>query len=403
MRRLFQSAVLALFVLSIAFVPAQTAEKRSEGVVPLQTQAPVVLLIDGDNGSVLFEKEATRKIIPGDMTKIMTAEVIFDELKRGKLSLNSEFQISEKAWQRGRGGSMFALLRSHIRVEDLLRGVTVLSTNDAAIALAEGAAGTEEEFVQRMNERAHTIGLNDSLFVNSTGTAIEGQVTTARDLARLALFIIANYPDYYPLYAEKEFTWAKITQQNKNPLLTMDIGADGIKAARPTEDGYTLVVSAVNGERRLIVVVAGMDDRLESIKETHKILRWAFDSFVVHPLFASDETIADARVYGGENATVPLVAQKPVRILWREGSTERISMRIDYKGPLQAPVLRGSQVGELKVMKGRDLALVVPVYAGADIVKGTLVQRAKSAVTEFSDRAFYGVWDQVVALVKKRI
>jgi len=397
--------VLAMLVFPAAFVSAQSAEKRNEGgaPVPLQTEAPIVFLIDGDNGSVLFEKEATRKIIPGDMAKIMTAEVIFDALKRGKLSLNSEFIISEKAWQRGRGGSMFALLRSHIRVEDLLRGITVLSTNDAAIALAEGAASTEEEFAHKMNERAHAIGMVDSSFLNSTGSAIDGQVTTARDLAALALYIIANYPDYYPLYAEREFTWAKITQQNKNPLLTMDIGADGIKAARPTDDGYSLVVSAVNGERRLIAVVAGMDDRLDSIKETHRILRWAFDSFIVHPLFAADETIAKARVYGGEDVSVPLVARKPVRILWREGSTERISMRIDYKGPLQAPVRKGSQVGELKVMKGKDLALVVPVYAGIDIAKGTLVQRAKSAVTEFSDRAFYGVWDQVVELVKKRI
>lgn len=381
-------------------VAANAAEKQT---APLQTQAPVVLLIDGDNGGVLFEKDSGRKIIPGDMAKIMTAEVVFDALKRRQITLDSEFIISERAWQRGRGGSMFAILKSHIRVEDLLRGITVLSTNDAAIALAEGLAGSEDEFVQKMNERSRSIGMNDSSFRNATGNEIEGQVTTARDLAKLASYIIAQYPDFYPLYAEKEFTWSKITQLNKNPLLTMDVGADGVKAARPTEDGYALVVSAVNDGRRVIAVVAGLDDRLDSIKETHKILQWAFQSFVSRSLFLAGETIAEARVFGGEWGTVPLIAQRPVKILWREGSIERISMHIDYEGPLLAPVQKGSLVGELKVMKGKDLVVVVPVYAGADIDSGTMFQRGTDAIGEFADRAFYGLWDRMLVLMKKRL
>lgn len=390
---------VAVFVV-LAFGTAAAAGK-DDGGLP-NTAAPVFVLMDGESGSILAEKDGTRPFNPGDMVKLMTAEVVFDALQRQIVSLDTEYAISEHAWQRGRGGSMFALLKSRVRVEDLLRGITILSADDGAIALAEGLSGNEDSFVKIMNERAKLIDLKDTFFSNSTGSGDAAQRTTARDIARLGRILLTEYPEYYRLYAEKSFTWSKIEQQNRNPLFLLEADADGIKAARGTSDGFALIGSAKRNGKRLIVVVAKLGTSGEVATEAQKILRWGFDNFAPRALFSSREPITSAKVYGGETSSVPLVTHGPVNILWREGASERISMRVEYKGPLLAPVREGMQVGELTILKNGVRALEVPVYTGADVAKGSRYRQAVSAAEELSGRALRNLWQWALGLAKKK-
>ena len=397
--RCLQSYILAVLLLgSMSFfsiIHGKTLDSFAS------TTAPVALLVDGESGSILAEKNALKQFNPGDMTKLMTAEVIFDALKRRKLSLDDEFFISERAWQRGRGGSMFARLDSYVRVEDLLRGIAVLSADDGAIALAEGVSGQESDFVQIMNERAQHIGLKNTLFSNSTGSGTVEQVTTARDLAVLARQISRKYPDYYRLYGEKSFSWSKIEQHNRNSLLTLDASADGLKAARQTADGFALVGRAVRDDKILIVVVSGLKTSNDAATEAQKLLQWGFETFNPRFLFNANEPLASVKVYGGTNSTVPAVTHVPVRILWQKDGAERLTMKIEYSAPLEAPVRKGDRIGKLRIMKGSLTALVLPVYADTDIAEGSIFNRAASASGELWGRMFRHIWQRTVALVKK--
>ena len=238
----------------LSFTWPQAAQAQN-----FQTTAPTAILMDAGSHAVLFEKNADELTAPASMAKTMTAEVVFNEIKNGRLNFDSEFMISENAWRKGGGGSggssMFAKVNTSVRLEDLIRGLVVQSGNDAAIAIAEGIAGTEDNFARMMNERAKQIGLSQSTFRNATGYGHPEQKVTVRDLAKLALHIIETYPDLYKIFGEREFTWNKIRQQNRNPLLFMDIGADGLKTGNIDESGFGLIGSAVQNDQRLIVVV----------------------------------------------------------------------------------------------------------------------------------------------------
>lgn len=227
-----------------------------------QTIAPTAILLDADTRAVLFEKNADELVAPASMAKIMTAEVLFNELKSGRVTMDSTFTVSVNAWKKGGAGSggsaMFAKVNEPVRVEDLLRGLVIQSGNDAAIAIAEGISGTEENFARLMTERARQIGLTKSTFRNATGYSEPDQKVTVRELAMLSLHVIETYPEYYKMFGEKDFTWNKIRQVNRNPLLTMDIGADGLKTGNVDESGYGLAGSAVQNGQRLVVVVNGM-------------------------------------------------------------------------------------------------------------------------------------------------
>ncbi len=352
-----------------------------------QTAAPHAILIDADSGSVLFEKAADERFSPASMAKLMTTDIVFEALKSGRLSMDTEFTVTEDAWKRGGAGgggsSMFAQVNSRIKMADLLRGLIVQSGNDAAITIAENMAGSEEAFAGLMNQRAKEIGLTNSTFRNATGYSAPDQKVTARDMAKLALHIIDTYPDYYKIFAEKEFTWNKILQQNRNPLLALDIGADGLKTGYLEESGYALTGSAVQNGQRLVLVVSGLKTARDRASESRKLMEWGFRAFEPRQVFAPGETVAEASVFGGQSGSVPLVAKKPVRVLLPRGSSDRVSARAIYTGPLIAPVEEGQRVGILRVQRGDTVALDQPLFAGAAVEPGTLSQRAMDAALEF--------------------
>jgi D-alanyl-D-alanine carboxypeptidase (penicillin-binding protein 5/6) len=370
-------------ILVIAAVAPGAAQAQG-----FQTLAPTAILVDAESEAVLFEKNADELTAPASMAKTMTVEIVFNELKNGRISMDTEFTISENAWRKGGAGSggsaMFAKVNSGVRVEDLLRGIIVQSGNDAAIAVAEGIAGTEENFARMMNERAKQIGLTKSTFRNATGYGDPAQKVTVRDLAKLALHLIETYPDYYKIFGEREFTWNKIRQQNRNPLLAMEIGADGLKTGNIDESGYGLIGSAVQNGQRLILVVNGLKTAKDRANEARKLLEWGFRAFESRQLFAEGQAVGEVQVFGGDRRSLPLVAKKPVRVLVNRGETERVSARIVYTGPLKAPVQKGAEVARLRVDRGDMQALEVPLYASEDVQVGTLSQRALDGLLEMS-------------------
>ncbi|HEU6442862.1 MAG TPA: D-alanyl-D-alanine carboxypeptidase family protein [Microvirga sp.] len=396
--RLFATALLSLGVLVLAWGVPDEARAQA-----FQTSAPTAILMDADSHAVLYEKNADVLTAPASMAKTMAAEVVFHEMKNGRLSFDSTFTISENAWRKGGassgGSSMFAQVHSTIRLEDLLRGLIVQSGNDAAIALAEGIAGTEENFANLMNERARAIGLTKSTFRNATGYGHPEQKATARDLAKLAIHIIETYPDLYKLFGEREFTWNKIRQQNRNPLLSMDIGADGLKTGNIEESGYGLIGSAVQNGQRLVVVVNGLKNARERANESRKLLDWGFRAFESRELFAEGQVVGEAQVYGGSRRSLPLVSQKPIRVLVPRGDGERVTARIIYTGPLKAPIQKGTEVARLQVNRGEMQALEMPLYASEDIQEGTLSQRALDGLLEFGTgwvrRAFSSLVERI--------
>jgi D-alanyl-D-alanine carboxypeptidase (penicillin-binding protein 5/6) len=389
--RFGQWAVAGLFAGLLACVVASAAAapnpvsgaKKDEG---FQTAAPNAILIDADSGTVLFEKNADTLVAPASLSKLMTAEVVFNEIKQGRLNLSDEYIVSENAWRRGGApshtSSMFVPIHSRVSVDDLLHSVVIQSGNDACIVLAEGIAGSESKFAEMMTNRARELGLTKSTFGNSNGLPDPRQLMTARELGKLAQHIIATYPDFFRLYGEREFTFNKIRQFNRNPLLALNIGADGMKTGFTKEAGYGLVGSAVQGGTRLIVVVNGAKTEKERADEAKKLLEWGFHNFQSTLLFAEGQPIADAKIYGGEQGRVPLVAQRAVRLMVSRVVREKIIARVVYSGPVPAPVQKGQKIGKLKVWRGDAVVLEVPLEAGESVGTGNLSQRAIDAASE---------------------
>jgi D-alanyl-D-alanine carboxypeptidase (penicillin-binding protein 5/6) len=277
---------------------------------------------------------------------------------------------------------MFAVVNSRIKLFDLLQGIIVQSGNDAAIALAEAVAGDEATFGRVMTERVRALGLTKSTFRNATGMADPQQRVTARELALLADHIIKTYPELYRIFGQREFTWNKIRQQNRNPLLTMDIGADGLKTGNIDESGFGLVGSAVQNGQRLIVVVNGLKTARERANEARKLLEWGFRAFERRQLFADGEIVGEASVYGGEKGRVALRCKGPVSLLMPRGGTERLAARIVYRGPLPVPVVEGAEVARLVVTRGEVKTLDIPLYAAETVQAGSLQSRALDALFE---------------------
>jgi D-alanyl-D-alanine carboxypeptidase (penicillin-binding protein 5/6) len=318
----------------------------------------------------------------------MTIEIVFHELKEGRLKPDDQFEVSENAWRTGgahaHGSAMFLNVHSSVRIEDLLRGLIIQSGNDAAITLAEGVAGTEDNFAVMMNKRAAELGLTHSTFANSWGKSDPRERMTARELALLATHIIGDYPDFYRYFGEREFTWNKIRQLNRNPLLTMDLGADGLKTGELPESGFGLVGSAVQNGQRLVVVVNGLKTAADRAEESRKLLSWGFRSFDARTLFEAGEVVGQAQVYGGAQGEVALVAEKPVKVFATHGSGEKLSAKIVYQGPLTAPVAEGVEVGRLKIWRGQSQVLDVPLKTGGSVAQGTLSRRALDAGLELA-------------------
>jgi D-alanyl-D-alanine carboxypeptidase (penicillin-binding protein 5/6) len=351
-----------------------------------QTSVPYAILIEAGSGTVLFEKAADQLVAPASLAKLMTAEVVFDQVALGNIKLDEEFVVSENAWRKGGapsgGSTMFAAIHSKIKISDLLSGVVIHSANDACIVLAEGIAGNEAAFARLMNDRARELGLDKSNFTNSTGMPDPLQRVTVRELAKLALHIIYTYPEQYKLYGEREFTWNKIRQQNRNPLLAMNVGADGMKTGFTKEAGYGLVGSAEQSGLRLIVVVNGAKHEKERADEARKLLEWGFKGFETRLLFAEGQTVAEAKVYGGAKGSVPLTGKAPINLMVPRGVSDRITAKMVYTGPVRAPVQQGQPIGRLQVWRNETLALEVPLQAAEDVATGGTARRAFDAATE---------------------
>jgi D-alanyl-D-alanine carboxypeptidase (penicillin-binding protein 5/6) len=367
-----------------AAAPAQKkdAPKKDEPNI----SAPHAILIDAENGGVLFERDADKLIFPASLGKLMTAEYVFNEIKEGRIKLTDEYMVSENAWRKGgapsHGSTMFAAIYSKVPVDDLIHGMIIQSANDACIVLAEGIAGNEAAFAEKLTERARAIGLTKSVFTNSNGLPDPGEQVTTRELGMLARHIIRTYPDFYQLFGQADYTWNKIRQQNRNPLLGAMAGADGLKTGFTKEAGYGLVGSAVQNGLRLIVVVNGVATAKERADEAKKLLEWGFRNFEQRLLFAEGQTIGAAKVFGGASSRVDLTADGVVRVMLPKTGADKLIARIVYNGPVPAPVTEGTRIGNLKVWRNDNLILTMPLKATENVGKGNMSQRAFDAVTE---------------------
>jgi serine-type D-Ala-D-Ala carboxypeptidase (penicillin-binding protein 5/6) len=373
---------------AVAMLAASVVALRAAGAPPgtFQTSVPNAILLDPETDSILFEKSADQLVAPASLAKLMTLEFVFNLLKQGKLKLDQQFTISDNAWRKGgapsHGSTMFAAIHSQVSLDDLIHGIIIDSANDACIAIAEGLAGNEAAFGEMLTKRAREIGLEHSTFTNATGYSDPRLRVTVHDLAELARHIMHTYPEYYPYFALRDFTWNKIHQENRNPLLGMGIGADGLKTGDTNEAGFTLVGSAVQDEFRLIVVLAGAKSEKERADEARKILEWGFHDFQGRILFAEGQTVGEARVFGGDSRYVPLVGRGTIRVMMPRDSEERLTARIVYTGPVPAPVSKGQPIGKLKVWRGENLALEVPLSAAEDVGRGSMSRRAIDGASE---------------------
>jgi D-alanyl-D-alanine carboxypeptidase (penicillin-binding protein 5/6) len=351
-----------------------------------ETRAAHAILVDADTDTVLFQHHADERTPPASMAKLMTMAVVFDALKAGKLKLDDEFVVSENAWRNGGaksgGSTMFAKLGSSISVEDLIHAIIIQSANDGCIIIAEGMAGTEATFANMMNAEARKMGLTASHFTNSTGLPDPDQYVTVRDLATLAKHLIYDFPEFYPIYGQTEFTWNKIRQRNRNPLLEMGIGADGLKTGFTEESGYGLVGSAAKDGQRLIMVLNGTKSEKERAEEARKLMDWGFRAFERINFFAKGEVLGRASVFGGEAGSVGLVSKDSIDVLLPRGSRDQIKGQIVYQGPVRAPVEAGQEIGLLKLTMNNEPLREAKVYADADVDVGDMKQRAVGALKE---------------------
>ncbi len=377
------AAIVFAATVAAGHAASNMATKKDEG---FQTSVAAAVLLDPDSDSVLFEKNGDELEAPASLAKLMTLEYVFHEIKLGHIKLDDEFTISENAWRKGgapsHGSTMFAAIHSKVTLDDLIHGIIVDSANDACIAIAEALAGNEAEFGAMLTKRAREIGLEKSTFTNATGYSDPNLHVTAREMARLARYIMQTYPDFYPYFAGRDFTWNKIRQQNRNPLLVAGIGADGLKTGETSEAGFNLVGSAVQDNFRLIVVIMGARSEKERSEEARKLLDWGFHGFEARVLFAEGQTIGEARVFGGKSRYVPLVGPGTIRVMMPRNGGEHLLARVVYSGPVPAPVTKGQSIGTLKVWRGDDLALEVPLTAAEDDGRGSMTRRAIDGATE---------------------
>jgi D-alanyl-D-alanine carboxypeptidase (penicillin-binding protein 5/6) len=372
----------------VAVVLGFAGVSMAQGVVQFSTAAKFAILVDHESGTVLFQQDADAPMEPASMAKLMTIAVVFNELRTGRLSLDTELFVSENAWRTGGaasgGSTMFAELNSRISVENLLRSVIIQSGNDASIILAEGIAGNEETFAVMMNELGEDIGLTGSHFTNSTGLPDPDMHMTARDLATLGRYLIREFPEYYHIFSEPEFEWNNIKQANRNSLVEMGIGVDGLKTGHTQAAGYGSVVSTDDGGRRLIAVVHGLTSMAQRTEEARKLITWGTRAFERIPAFAEGQIVGYADVYGGEEGRVGLIGEGAVDLYLPRGSRRCLTADITYEGPLLPPVSAGDRVAELRVYCNEQLIQAAPLYAADTIPQGDIVRRATDAIKQLA-------------------
>jgi D-alanyl-D-alanine carboxypeptidase (penicillin-binding protein 5/6) len=371
------SFAAGLFLVVAAFGPAlgQTFE----------TSAKQVILLDHDTGTVLFEKSADETMFPASMSKMMTVLLLFDRLRDGGLTLESMLPVSEKAWRMG-GSKMFVRVGEEVSVADLLRGIIVSSGNDASIVAAEAIGGTEEVFAGMMTKRGREIGLQGSVFRNATGWPDPDHVTTARDLAILAGFVIREFPEHYRIYSEREFTYGKsldgkpITQSNRNPLLFQGVGADGLKTGHTEDAGFGLTASGTRDGRRLVMVIHGMDSVRTRSQESRRLFDWGFREFDNYALFKGGETVETATVWLGDKPAVALVLEDDLTITLPRGGRTGMKVAVKYVGPISSPIARGQQVATLEVSGPGFEPITRPLRAAEEVGQLAFFGRISSAI-----------------------
>ncbi|UDF29545.1 UNVERIFIED_ORG: D-alanyl-D-alanine carboxypeptidase [Roseateles sp. XES5] len=376
-------AASLLFLFSLfAVAHAQSAAPQAG----FDVKAKQVYLIEAETGTVLFARGEDDAVPAASLAKLMTAATVFKALAAGEITPDTQYPVTEYAWRTGgapsRTSTMFAALKSSVRVEDLVRGVTVQFANDACIILAEGMAGSEAAFAERMTREARALGLVKSTFANATGLPNPANKVTMREMVTLARHLQTTYPDAMRYYLEPEFEWNKIKQRNRNPLLALNIGVTGFVTGFSEEGGYSIVASVNRDGKHLVLAMGGLENDKVRIEESRRIIEWALSSFERRTLFKEGETIADASVYGGDTSTVPLVAGEHVDVFLPKDNSQRLVARVVYTWPVRAPVQPGQAVGTLKIWNDKQLLREVPVKTAGTVGEGTLRARALDALIE---------------------
>lgn len=363
-KNIFTFALAALFL----FV---AVEARAE----VHTPATNAILVDVQSGAVLLDKGAGDRMPTSSMSKVMTAYMVFEALKTGQLQLDSTLPVSEKAWRK-QGSKMFVEVGKNVKVEDLIRGIIIQSGNDATIVVAEGLGGTEENFARIMTDRAKELGLNSSNFANASGWPDPNHYSTARDLAVLAHRIITDFPEYYPYYSEREFTYNNIRQPNRNRLLARNMGVDGLKTGHAEEAGYGMIASAIRGDRRLILVVNGLESENQRASETARLLEWGFRGFENRKIISAGDVVDHAAVWMGKESSVALTTQDDILVSLPVARRGEVKMAVLYDGPVSAPVRQGDRIARVQIEIPGQAPFEKPLFAAADVDRKGFFSRA---------------------------
>ena len=375
---------IAIIFISFLFLTKLSAEPK--------IQAPTAILMDYNSGKILFERDADHQIYPASMTKIMTAIIVFDLLKQEKIKLSDEVIISENAWRMSKSGysSMFIMLNDKVSIEDLLRGIIVVSGNDACVALAEGIAGTETAFADMMNEKAEEIGLVNTNFTNSSGINDPDNYSTVRDIAVMSKYLIENYPIYYEYFKETEFTWDRtggdpIKQGNRNPLLYKRIGADGIKTGYLAVEKYSLASSILGENRRLIAVGSGFVTKQARSDESARMFRWALRNTNTYEIAKKDVPKFEFKTWLGKENIVEGLLKEDIYVTIQKKEVKDLKVKLEYNGPIKAPIKEGQQIGNLILESPNEEVKKFPIYASKSVKK---VNFFKSLFLSFN----YMIW-----------
>tara|TARA_B100001250_G_C19702346_1_gene745348 strand:- start:45 stop:1199 length:1155 start_codon:yes stop_codon:yes gene_type:complete len=377
---------LTIFIFSINFSYAKPN---------FDVKAKTVILQDYLSGEILYEKNADIEIFPASMTKIMTSIIAFELLKNNEITLDEKFIISENAWRLSQSGysSMFIMVGDQISVENLLKGIIISSGNDACIALAEGIAGTEEEFAIMMNEKAQEIGMYNTNFDNSSGINSPNNTSTVRDILLMSNYLINNFPNYYKYFSEKEFTWDRtggdpITQGNRNPLLYKNIGADGIKTGYLDYEKYSLASSIIRNNRRLIAVGSGFRTKNSRSKQSLRLLTWGLTKFDTILIAKKDEILTNLEVWHGRNKKVNVYVNQDIYKTIPKAKKKYLKVKINYKGPIKAPIKKNEIVGKLNIFFKDENVGSYDLYSSENIKKQNIISRLISSIN-------YLIWGDV--------
>ena len=378
-----------LIALLSFFINSQNTEANPK------IEARTAILMDYHSNEILYELNPDVDIYPASMTKIMTSIIAFDLLQKNQISLDDKIIISENAWHMSQSGysSMFIMPNDQVSVEDLLKGIVIASGNDACVALAEGIAGTEENFVDMMNEKAQEIGMFDTNFANSSGITNPENYSTVRDIATMSKYLIKNYPEYYSMYKEKEFTWDRtggepITQFNRNRLLFKNMGADGIKTGYLDAEKYSLASSMQRSKRRLIAVGSGFNTKAKRTTHSIKLLSWGFRNTDTFEISKKGETFFNIKTWLGKKELVKATTKEDLYVTLKKKNIRNFRVVLEYDGPIEAPIKKDQEIGSLKILNKDELLKTIPVYSSEDIKK---INFFKSVFTSLN----YMIWGDV--------